>query len=355
MWHFDKRGFISVVAYDPKLDRNTKSKFPQIARQAGTLLLVRARIEADMDMLKEVVPSLLVETDPSADYSFRAVITRKQYKKFLAKSVDGITYNSHFKEAAQDASPPASGRYSAMMSVWSAMAKLQPYTPYSGTYRGDGGANSGSYSWSKPSASSFSTSSSKTPSSESRACADLDEYLELADPDAFRKGEGPRTGFSIGDTVRGYFGTGIVREVVPAANEKRSDLVRVTYLNPQNKEITATYLSNFLIPDTDDDDEGLHDLDWMLDYLHDHPQVSDFDSSLLPTLDDNAFELLTRLQEDSVNGKVSPAQINAQYDDVLWDSSSEHEKVDLAIEGAVPEKHVAEAMVLFSHHQDSPK
>ena len=65
MWNFSKYGFTSIVAYDPTKDRKPDSPFPKIAKKAGTHLLVRARIKADLDQLKRIVPSLVIDTDAS--------------------------------------------------------------------------------------------------------------------------------------------------------------------------------------------------------------------------------------------------------------------------------------------------
>jgi hypothetical protein len=130
MWNITQHGFTSTVAYDPKQDRNPRSEFRNIARQAGTHLLVRARLEADLYPLKQVCPNLHIEVDPQADYSFRCVVSREQMKRYMCLEVDQIDYDSHFKEAFRDSAPQGTARYPALMSIWSAMAKFQPYSPY---------------------------------------------------------------------------------------------------------------------------------------------------------------------------------------------------------------------------------
>lgn len=362
MWHFDSRGFVSVVAYDPKKDRNPTSKFPQIAKQAGTHLLVRARIKEDLDMIKAVVPSLHVETDKSADYAFRAVVTRKQFKKFLAESVDKITYDSHFKEAARDNSPKADGRYSAMMSVWSAMAKLQPHTPYGGySYFGGGSKSSKSTSstWSKP-AKALPPSQPGYKDME----AFLEAYKESGATEEFRRGNGPRTGFKVGDEVRGYFeGVGTVSAVSPAKVEGGADLLQIKTEDKHKNKKTATYLSNYVIPNDlpevkekivdavlAEDDDTSYDLMWIYDHLLENPDANSFDTNLLGLLDDDAFELLTRAQErQGGDEKISREVLNELHEDVNWESASEDEKRTLATDGVVPEKYVQEATKLFSH------
>lgn len=134
MWNLTKDGFVSVVAYDPKKDRDPKSPFPQIAKQAGTHLLVRARRMEHLEPLKRVVPNLTIVDDRGADYRFRCVVKRQQYKDFLCRQVDEIDYWSHFKEAMR-ASQPSHLRepmYSAAMKVWGIFAGLQASSPYTG-------------------------------------------------------------------------------------------------------------------------------------------------------------------------------------------------------------------------------
>jgi hypothetical protein len=230
MWLFEKRGFHSLVAYDPKQDRSKDSKFRTIAKRRGTHLLVRARIKEDFDWLKPYVPDLVVETDASADYAYRAVISRRAYKKALCAAIDAIDYDSHFKEAARDNSPKAKGRYEAMMSVWTAMSKLQAIAPWSG----------------------LASTRSRGQSAFARddfAAFDFDKYADDFDDDddefsdeeaaTYRRGHGPKHGLSKGEQVLGYKGLG---EVVAVDSGKGTDRVRVMWATGG----TTTVLSNYL-------------------------------------------------------------------------------------------------------------
>jgi hypothetical protein len=127
MWVFTRKGFYSVVAYDPKQDKETKSPFKKIAKSKFTHVLVRARVKEDLEDLRKVVPNVKVVDDVIADYKYRAVISRRQWKKFLDLAVDDIDYDSHFKEVmrAGDKHQPQA-RYEAVSKVWSAMIQLQP-------------------------------------------------------------------------------------------------------------------------------------------------------------------------------------------------------------------------------------
>lgn len=147
MWVFTKRGFYSAVAYDPKQDKEKGSPFKRLAKNKFTHVLVRARVENDLEGLRVVVPNVKVVDDGLADYRYRAVITRRQWKKFLNISTDEIDYYSHFKEVMRDNDPyQGTERHKAVMSVWSAMIQLQPYSHYDWKYYGGKGKSTGSAS-----------------------------------------------------------------------------------------------------------------------------------------------------------------------------------------------------------------
>lgn len=346
MWLFEKRGFVSVVAYDPKKDRNTQSEFRKIAKQADTHLLVRARIKEDLDWLKDVQPNLVIETDAGADYAFRAVIPRKKFKTALANAVDGITYDSHFKEVARDNSPKSQGRYSAMMSVWTAMSKLQPIAPWSG-----GGWSSGWYGSSKP---------VSPPASSSPGAKDVEEFIEQyvasGGETTYRNGGGPRTGFKVGDRVIGYSGAGEVVEVSESKFSAGAESVRVK-MDEGGK--VATFISNYLMPEDlpaiEDDGEAHHDLDGMWEFLRkllngEQEKVLDFPQEELQVLSDGAFDLLTRMQELVENsGTFDPDHLDEAYDEILWETSSDAERRDIwASAATVPARYENEAIRLFN-------
>lgn len=366
MWHFDKRGFVSVVAYDPKKDRNKSSKFPQIAKKAGTHLLVRARIKEDLDMLKSVVPNLHIETDAAADYAYRCVIPRSKFKKFLANSVDEIDYDSHFKEVARDNSKGSSGRYGAMMSVWNAMANLQPISPWSGGYGGGYWSSGKSSSKGKSSSSTMATPKAisttaqpvgrKAPKTVEDWVAEYDDGV--ATPEDFRKGLGPETGYKEGDAVEGYFGLGTVTKVQPRA-EGKPDMVTINYEKKPGTTVTSVFLSTYLIPAWDldgpvkavlEDTEPTIDVDGAYEDL-----LKDGDLSKIPVevltreYDDDAFELVTRLQERyGQDAVVNKQQVDEVYDEISWENSSESEKRLLAESDVVPAKYEQEAMSLLA-------
>ena len=133
MWLMSKTGFVSVVAYDPRKDID--DTFVSHTSNKTSHVLVRARVEEDLFDLKRVVPNVQIEKDTSADYHWRAVIKRKDFKKWLAMQADEINYDSHFKEVAEKHSKGVTGtqRHSVYMSVWSALMRLQKSAPYSGS------------------------------------------------------------------------------------------------------------------------------------------------------------------------------------------------------------------------------
>lgn len=391
MWLFEQHGFMSVVAYDPSKDRNKASQFSTIAQQAGTHLLVRARIKEDLDVLKTVLPTLVVEEDPNADYSFRCVIPRAKFKEFLVKAVDDIDYDSHFKEVASANSPKVEGRHSAMMKCWSAMIELQPIKPwggYSGGYYsgGYGGLWDGDYGWSGGGSGSKSTAPGKSGSKagkkssgkagspgiatgstatygkegtadDKRGYETVEDFKqafldgELVD---FRLGEGPRTGFKVGDEVEGYFGPyGKVLDV-----QSRPEGVDKVQVKVQKGNVTTTgwYMSNFLMPmglpdpSSVEEDIGLYEtMDDMYSWLMEHERKPDhFPPERIGRLDEECWEFLTRIQEHLGQDEtiVSVEDMNRIYDEVRWEKADTETRLTLIADDKVPEKHKDEALRL---------
>lgn len=189
MWLFDKTSFTSTVAYDPSKDIG-KSGHKEIAEASadpkGMWLLVRARVEADLLAVEKALRtvkgdetfSVHVTTEASADYSFRALISREDMKAYLNYVVDDIDYGSHFKEVVKANATEPTTRYSAMMGVWGEMARLQPYTPY-GSYLGTPGKGWSNYY--EP----LTTAVDFTPSVKWVSVDDVKTMLTEAGPDAW--------------------------------------------------------------------------------------------------------------------------------------------------------------------------
>lgn len=123
MWLVTRDGFYSVVE-----QRGAE----------GTDVLVRARVKAHVRALLDVLENDAEVVDmPKADYRFRVVLSRVEWKRYLDFAADDIDYDSHFKEVVRDAQPKKMKEpmYRAMMSIWTAFAGLQPTRPYSGLPR----------------------------------------------------------------------------------------------------------------------------------------------------------------------------------------------------------------------------
>jgi hypothetical protein len=135
MWIITQHGFISAVAYDPKRDGNKRSK-RQLKLWGGRPILARARVENHLEQIRPFFPKLKIEKDDSADYEFRAIVSRRRWNAFLEAAGDAIDYDSHFKEIVRERSPGTKAEkdsfYAAMLKVWNNLADVQPDAPYSG-------------------------------------------------------------------------------------------------------------------------------------------------------------------------------------------------------------------------------
>lgn len=122
MWLITRDGFYSVVE-----ERGTE----------GGSVLVRTRSKAHAEALLGVLgrEGVRVQDDKRADYRYRVSLPREQWKRYLAFACDDIDYDSHFKEVVRDAQPKhvRERMYGAMLSTWTALARVQPTRPYSGT------------------------------------------------------------------------------------------------------------------------------------------------------------------------------------------------------------------------------
>jgi hypothetical protein len=76
-------------------------------------LLVRSRIKGDIE---RVIPSAHVYEDDSADYRYRADVSRDVFKEALSQAVNRIDY-ANFKGSVKE-----SKRHSAYMKVWQVLA-----------------------------------------------------------------------------------------------------------------------------------------------------------------------------------------------------------------------------------------
>jgi hypothetical protein len=117
MWVFTQNGFFSVVAYEPSRDHSSINKNPQ-----DDLLLVRGRLREDLEELRRWVPDIDIREHPRADYRFRAVLSREQWKIVLMGEVDSLDYRNFKNRVDQK---QGHERHETYMEVWRAMRRLQ--------------------------------------------------------------------------------------------------------------------------------------------------------------------------------------------------------------------------------------
>ena len=115
MWIMLDKGFISMVQHKDDPD----------------LMLVRARVGADLANV--FGDDIDIVEDPSADYLYRAVVTRQRVAETLRDAVLALDgYTSHAKDVALERSAPNQHRHDAYYGTWEAMAGMQPTRPYGG-------------------------------------------------------------------------------------------------------------------------------------------------------------------------------------------------------------------------------
>lgn len=98
MWVFQTESSLSVVMHKDQIGK----------------LLVRSRVEGDIE---RAIPGANVWDDPNADYRYRAIVTKEEFKAALSQAVDAMDYTS-FKAAV-----PSRARRAAYIEVWAAMAR----------------------------------------------------------------------------------------------------------------------------------------------------------------------------------------------------------------------------------------
>ena len=106
MWVLTPRGFYSVVA----------------DRDDDAFLLVRARVRADLDHLRDLLPDLRPWHDPDADYAWRARVERREWAFALGMMAGEIDY-PNFKNAVAERQGSARARLYGR--VWGVLLELQ--------------------------------------------------------------------------------------------------------------------------------------------------------------------------------------------------------------------------------------
>lgn len=106
MWLATTRGFYSIVAH-----RDDESK-----------LLVRSRVEGDLLALRELIPTLEIASDDSADYRWRATIDRASFLGALVSFAADLDY-PNFKAAVGKRQGP--NREALYGRVWATLLDLE--------------------------------------------------------------------------------------------------------------------------------------------------------------------------------------------------------------------------------------
>lgn len=119
MWIITEHGFFTFVT-----DRKDPS-----------MVWLRARVRSD---LEQNFPGVEVIEKPGSDYLYRAKVPRTLVAERMAQMVMDSNITSHFKDVALSKAPAKDKdlRRSAYYGLWTALARLQPYAPYSKFPRG---------------------------------------------------------------------------------------------------------------------------------------------------------------------------------------------------------------------------
>lgn len=114
MWIFLNNAFFSIVAISPRANDLP----PAVARERASFLLVRARIEGDIE---RVFPNAEVRRTDTRDYRYRAFVPREAVAQRMAATVDAIDYHNFKGSIALD----DEGRHNAYLSVWQVLYNAQ--------------------------------------------------------------------------------------------------------------------------------------------------------------------------------------------------------------------------------------
>lgn len=117
MWIFTPTGFYSIVRDDDQ-DR----------------LVVRARVKQDLiDLKAKYLPELTrIQTTKERDYGFRGFAPREAVATAMARITLDITYGNFKSRVMVTQGETREHTYA---KVWSVMARIQPFAPYSGISR----------------------------------------------------------------------------------------------------------------------------------------------------------------------------------------------------------------------------
>jgi len=106
MWTITTRGFYSTVAHRDKPES----------------VLVRGRVREDLDNLADLIPNLEVFEDSTADYRWRAVVTKEAWGNAIRQITAEVDYDN-FKNAV--AARQGKERAHVYSAVWEDLYTLQ--------------------------------------------------------------------------------------------------------------------------------------------------------------------------------------------------------------------------------------
>ncbi len=123
MWLLTTTGFLSVVAFDP----GPEAPALPLPDGAGPrdLLLIRARVETDLAAMLDALelPRSRAASTPTADYPYRAVLTRDEWGRYVSQETQRVDY-PNFK--ARVAELQGGARHDAYLRVWAILRGLGP-------------------------------------------------------------------------------------------------------------------------------------------------------------------------------------------------------------------------------------
>lgn len=127
------------------IDQLGEAYTPATKEWLSSHLLVRARIEEDLKVLKNWDDKIIFFSDQHADYKYRAIMTRKGWAAYLYHMASTINYSSHVKEEMNKRAPQIpGGRYTAFSTIWNACMRWQDGSWGYGAYGVGGHYGSGS-------------------------------------------------------------------------------------------------------------------------------------------------------------------------------------------------------------------
>jgi hypothetical protein len=122
MWIFTKHGFFSAVC--ARQGSGTYGKPVDLNR-----MMVRARVRAHLDALKQRFPDLLnqceIQDFAGTDYAFRIFVAKSVWAQVLAGLAEETDYDNFKSEVARHQGTAGSAYEHSLHDVWSVMYKLQ--------------------------------------------------------------------------------------------------------------------------------------------------------------------------------------------------------------------------------------